>query len=97
MDSLVVVNGIVQSVHEYMISGGCIIFHRAPQAGSFIFVMSYDTKFEYEADGNTFVFPIPTNDKANFRQFMEEVYDNRYNPSVKDVLDKLKVVMELTR
>jgi len=97
MNELVAVNGIIQSVNQYMKISDRIIFHQAPEAGAIISIMSEEERFEYRADGSTYAFPWPVSERAMYKQFMEEVYKNRDNPTVKDQLEKLKVVMELVR
>jgi hypothetical protein len=97
MSELVAVNGMIQSVHQYMKVSGSIIFHQAPQAGALISIMTEEDRFDYEADGSTYTFPWPVSDRSKFKWFMEEVYKNKDNPTVKDQLEKLKAVMELVR
>lgn len=94
---LVVVNGILQASYAYMMSGDSVVFHQAPPSGSDISILMDDTRYEYTGDGVTLVFPgLPTS-RMNFRKFMEEVYEKRDDPTVKDQLEKLKMVMELVR
>ncbi len=97
MSELVAVDGIVQSRSQYMISGDNIVFHVAPPYGSMICVMSEDGRTDSQGDGSTFVFPGVTSERIKFKQFMDSVYEKRLDPTVKDQLEKLKIVMELVR
>jgi hypothetical protein len=97
MSELVAINGIVQARSQYMVSGDNIVFHIAPPCGSRICILSEDGRSDYEGTGDTYVYPGASNERTKYKQFMEDVYDKRYNPTVKDALEKLKVVMELVR
>lgn len=94
---LVIVNGIVQSVHEYMVQLDLIIFHRAPALGDRISITVGNARLEHEGNGSRTVFEMPSNEGVKFEQFMAKVWDNRDNPTVRDQLEKLKIVMELIR
>lgn len=97
MTEMVAVNGIIQSTHQYMKVSDRIIFHQAPPPGSTIYLMTEEQRFDYEGDGFTYAFPLPPSDRRIYKEFMEEVYQKRDNPTVKDQLEKLKIVMELVR
>ncbi len=97
MNELVVVNGILQARHAYMRSGDSVVFHTAPGAGSEVSIIMDDARFEYVGDGSTFVFHGTPSPRMQFRKFMEEVYEHQDNPTVKDQLEKLKIIMELVR
>lgn len=97
MSELVAIDGIVQARSQYMVSGDNIVFHIAPPCGSRVCIMSEDSRFDYEGTGTTYVYPGASSERTRYKQFMEDVYDKRLNPSVKDALEKLKVVMELVR
>jgi hypothetical protein len=97
MTELVTINGIILSIQQYMKIGDKIIFYEAPELGSGISIISEAQRLDYKGDGFTCTFPWPQNDKALFKQFMDSVYENRNNPTVKDQLEKLKIVMELIR
>ena len=97
MSELVVVNGILQGKYAYMLSGDSVVFHSAPPAGSEVAIIIDDTRFEYVGDGSTFVFQGTPSARMQFRKFMEEVYEKKDDPTVKDQLEKLKIVMELVR
>ncbi len=97
MTELVVVNGILQARHAYMRSGDSVVFHTAPGAGSEVSIIMDDARFEYVGDGSTFVFHGTPSPRMQFRKFMEEVYEHQDNPTVKDQLEKLKIIMELVR
>lgn len=94
---IVVVNGIIQSVHEYMVQLDLIIFHRAPQLGDRISISIGNARLEHEGNGSRTVFEMPSNEGVKFEQFMARVWDKRDNPTVRDQLEKLKIVMELLR
>lgn len=97
MNELVTINGIILSMQQYMKIGEKIIFYEAPQSGSGISIITEGERLDYKGDGFTCTFPWPQNDKARFKQFMDSVYENRNDPTVKDQLEKLKIVMELIR
>lgn len=97
MSELVVINGILQGKYAYMLSGDSVVFHTAPPAGSEVSILMDDTRFEYVGDGSTFVFQGTPSSRMKFRKFMEEVYEKKDYPTVKDALEKLKIVMELVR
>jgi hypothetical protein len=97
MTGMVAVNGIIQSMNQYMKISDRIIFHQAPPPGSTIYIMTEEERFDYEGDGVTYAFPWPASDRAQYKEFMELVYQKRDNPTVKDQLEKLKIVMELVR
>mgnify|MGYP003332926958 FL=1 len=96
---LVVINGIIQSASEYTItSNNQIVFRNAPQSDSHVSIITDDhNRLDYRGDGLTNTFQGPSDDKAKFREFMTEVYKNKDNPSVKDALERLQIVMELVR
>ncbi len=97
MNELVVVNGILQARYAYMLSGDSVVFHTAPGAGSEVSIIMDDARYEYIGDGKTFVFHGTPSPRMQFRNFMEEVYEKKDDPTVKDALEKLKIVMELLR
>lgn len=97
MMELVSVNGILQSRHAYMVVGDCIVFHSAPPAGSEIAIMIDRCRTEDVGNGTTVVFPVAISPELQFKQFMDKVWEQRENPTVKDTLEKLRVVMELVR
>ncbi len=97
MNELVSINGLLQSMSQYMKIGDSIIFHQAPQAGADISIITEEQRLNYEGDGSTCVFSWPATDRSQYKHFMEEVYKNKDNPTVKDQLEKLKIVMELVR
>jgi hypothetical protein len=97
MSELVVINGIIQHKHAYMVSGDSIVFHTAPPNRSDVSILMDDTRYEYIGDGTTFVFQGTPSGRMKFRKFMEEVYEKKDDPTVKDALEKLKIVMELVK
>jgi hypothetical protein len=97
MSEIVSVNGLLQSMSQYMKIGDSIIFHQAPQAGAVISILTEEQRLDYEGDGSTCVFSWPQSDRSQYKHFMEEVYKYKDNPTVKDQLEKLKIVMELVR
>ena len=97
MSELVVINGIIQAHHAYMMSGNTVVFHSAPERGSEVSIIMDEHTYNYVGDGNTFVFPGAPSGRMQFKRFMEEVYEKRDDPTVKDALEKLKIVMELLR
>ena len=99
MIELVSVNGILQSKHEYVVQDTCIIFHTAPQPLANICVNIKGSMVTYTGNGTNCVFSIPLElrDEFEFKQFMENVWKHRDNSTVKDQLEKLKIVMELVR
>lgn len=97
MMELVSVDGILQSRHAYMVVGDSIVFHSAPPFGSYISVMMDRHRTDFEGDGSSVVFPVAVSPEMQFKQFMDKVWENRDNPTVKDQLERLKVVMELIR
>lgn len=96
---LVVINGIIQSVSEYTVTNNNqIVFRNAPQSDSHVSIITDDhNRLDYRGDGLTTTFQGPSNDKAKFREFMNEVYNHRKNPTVKDALERLQIVMELVK
>lgn len=95
---IVIINGIIQARAEYHINANTIVFHNAPQAGSTINILTEDNeRLDFHGDGSSCVFAGPASEKAKFRQFMTEVYNKKDDPTVKDQLEKLKIVMELVR
>jgi hypothetical protein len=94
---LVAVNGIIQSVGAYMVQGDVLIFHQAPQIGDRISITIGKIRTEHEGNGSRTVFEMPNNEGLQFEQFMARVWEHRDNPTVKDQLEKLKIVMELVR
>lgn len=94
---LVAVNGIIQGVGAYMIQGDVLIFHQAPDMGDRISITIGKTRTEHEGNGSRTVFEMPNSEAFQFEQFMERVWNYRDNPTVKDQLEKLKIVMELIR
>ena len=94
---LVSVNGIIQSVGAYMIQGDVLIFHRAPDIGDRISISMGNAQLNHEGNGSRTVFEMPNNEAVKFEQFMARVWEHRNNPTVKDQLEKLKVIMELIR
>lgn len=97
MNELVSVNGIIQSINQYMKVGDLIIFHQAPEVGSYISILTEEERFDYDGDGSTYTFSLPASERRRYKEFMEEVYKNKDNPTIKDQLEKLKAVMELVR
>ena len=94
---LVSVNGIIQSMSQYMKLDDFIMFHQAPAAGSEIYIITNEERLHYQGDGSTHKFALPVSDRRKYVEFMEEVYKNKDNPTIKDQLEKLKIVMELVR
>ena len=94
---LVSVNGIIQSVSAYMLQGDVLIFHQAPDIGDRISISMGNAQLNHVGNGNRTVFELPNNEAVKFEQFMSRVWDNRDNPTVRDQLEKLKIVMELIR
>lgn len=82
-----------------MVQDTCIIFHIAPQPLAKICVNIKGSMVTYTGNGTNCVFSIPTElrDEFEFKQFMDNVWKHRDNPTVKDTLGKLRVVMELIR
>jgi hypothetical protein len=80
-----------------MVSGDSIVFHVAPSWNAEVSIIMDETTYSYTGDGSTFVFQGTPSYRMQFRKFMEEVYEKRDDPTVKDQLEKLKVVMELVR
>lgn len=97
MNELVVLNGIIQSPHAYMMSGNTVVFHSAPEKGVEVSIVMDEHRYSYVGDGSTFVFPGAPSDRMQFKKLMEDVYEKRNDPAVKDQLEKLKIVMELVR
>lgn len=96
-NELVAVNGIIQSVHEYMIQLDLVIFHRAPDLGDRVSITVGNARLDHEGNGAQLAFQMPSNEAVQFEYFMHRVWDNRDNPTVRDQLEKLKIVMELIR
>ena len=96
-NELVAVNGIIQSVHSYMVQIDLIIFHQAPQLGDRVSITVGNARLDHEGNGTQLAFQMPSNEAVQFEHFMARVWDNRDNPTVRDQLEKLKIVMELIR
>ena len=95
---LVSVNGIIQSVGAYtIISSDILRFHQAPEIGDRISISVGNAQLNHVGNGSRTVFEMPSNEAVKFEQFMTKVWENRDNPTVRDQLEKLKIVMELIR
>jgi hypothetical protein len=98
-DILIIVNGIIQSSHEYIITDGKVAFHRVPPPDSTVTIRIRNKTISHQCNGFINVFSIPEEiiEEMRFQDFFKKVWIHKDNPSVKDQLDKLKVVMELIR
>ena len=95
---LVSVNGIIQSVGNYSIlNNGMLKFHRAPGLGDRVSISVGNAQLNHEGNGSRTVFEMPNNEAVKFEQFMSRVWEYRNNPTVRDQLEKLKIVTELIR
>jgi len=99
MIELVSVNGIMQSTYAYIVQDTSIIFRVAPPPMAEVNVSIQGTNITYTGNGTNCVFNLPSDIRLEmeFKQFMHQAWLNRHNPTVKDQLEKLKVVMELVR
>jgi hypothetical protein len=95
------INGVMQLPGiDYVTGESTISFSSPPDVGSAIHVGSLTgTVASIMGDGSTFVFPIMT-DLESYNKIMNVLNDaSKYykNPAVADVLDRLKVVVELVK
>lgn len=93
------VDGIMQSPYEYEQTNSSIIFKNAPDVGSNINVNVDGNVMTYIGNGINCMFTIPyaIREELQFKIFTNEVWKHRDNPTVKDQLEKLKIVMELVK
>lgn len=95
------INGIMQSTEMYSVEDISIKFHQAPSKGDDVRVVLPipSTSVRYMGDGEKCVFTLPSDvgKEIMFKEFMDSVWKHRNNPSVKDQLEKLKIIMELVR
>jgi hypothetical protein len=94
---LVSIDGIIQGANAYTVLNGFIRFKNAPPAGSAVNIRNNLLNVTYEGNGTQVVFDMPITEEVKYKLFMTKVWENRDNPTVKDQIEKLKIVMELIR
>lgn len=96
-DTLVFIDGIYQAAgHGYVQVNRSIKFHTAPPTGSDVVIKLDDSVQSYKGDGVTVKFGLGVmTNTQHWNDFMHKVWTHRENPTVKDVLERLQVVVTL--
>lgn len=94
----VYVDGVMQHDHEYSIINDRIMFRDAPSALSTITIVDgigQDIKITHRADGSTLCFATP--EQSAFDRLIVDLTKYRDHPSVKDMIERLQVVLALIK
>lgn len=94
---LISINGLLIPMTEYTLFGRSIIFREQPAVGDMVSIIINEDKIEHVASGVTTIFSLPPETESDFKRLTEDLYKHKNNPTVKDYLDKLRVVVELLR
>jgi len=95
---LVTINGVTVDRNQYVFVGQTINFRQAPDTEDLISVNMDGSCLVFKGNGFQNVFNLHMNiSPILFNHFMEDVWQKRDNPAVKDLLHQLEMTMELLR
>lgn len=90
------VNGVRIHWTDYTFVNNSIVFTQAPPASSLIEIQIHNSVMAHMGDGTTVMFDTTRLTKAQeFREMFEKIWKHRNNPTIKDQLEKLQVLVEL--
>ena len=99
---LVHINGLLINPSDYAIgtSGGapCVYFSRAPAICDNVTINDGIHMTCWVADGTTIAFPCNNSETQvdHLKRILQRAYEQREVPAIKDALERLQVLLELT-
>jgi hypothetical protein len=96
---LVSINGIFQVPGvDYFAAQNAVSFTTPPQAGSTISIQGKSGVLaNICGDGSTYLYQFMSDSENSTSQMLEEAFHMRHVPAVADMLERLKVVVELAK
>ena len=96
---MISVNGIIQVPGvDYHATQNAVSFSMPPQAGSTISIRSQSGVLaNILADGSTYLYQFMSDFENGTSQMLEDAFHMRHIPAVADMLERLKVVVELAK
>lgn len=96
---IISINGIIQIPGvDYHLGETKIAFTQAPSRGSTITINSTSGVLSHViGDGSTYLYDYHDSESVTTRQMLELAYLHRSIPAVADMLERLKVVVELAK
>ena len=96
---IIYIDGVIQDTSEYSVIENRVFFNQAPRVGAMVQIVSgigTDTKYlSHTANGHQTVFE--SYERSELDVLIDDISKYYHHPSIKDELDKLRVILALVK